>query len=335
MPISNATDQSEEISEKFYNYFNEFLVPLLRDSTDPLNAYLEEIASNIGIQNTQTRAHCRYIALDGNRRPRARDFARFIAAKIVDFSIPRSEVQKALIKCNETGSTYPITTLARKAKKLFTRLPKSGEGGEVLLSILAETFLKLPQLFTKMILKTSSNMHVHGSDGIHIGVNQQNGNMALYWGESKLYSSVNDAVKACFSSLAPFLLDEGGSDSAQERDIQLMRDGINLNNQMLEIALKRFLDPDNHLFQKLEYRGLCLVGFDSDDYPNKPNSLEAYQLKEKIVNTFNRCKTQISKRVFREKIQSFEIEIFCIPFPSVEDFRSYFQAELGVKDDQR
>ena len=309
------------------------LIPLLRTKPDELNAYLKKVSCNVSIANTRTQAHCYFITLDGNKRPRVKDFARFIGHKVTDFAISRSEINRAIKEANDTGSTASIDRLNDKARSLCTRLPKSGEGGEVLLSVLAETVLRLPQMFTKMVLKTNSEMHVHGSDGIHVGVNKSNGNLALYWGESKLYKDAAAAVRECFASLAPFLRDSGGSGAAQERDLQLMRDGIDFDDTQLEEAMKHYLDPDDPMRNKLEYRGLCLVGFDSDAYPTEPNSKEVEQVKQDIEKVFDERKGHIQKRVTAEKIHSFEIQVFCLPFPSIEDFRKPLRFELGLANE--
>lgn len=322
---------ADEIVRQSPDLYNS-LHPLLRAKPLQLQTYLEKVACNVSILDTQTQAHCYFVSLDGNRRPRVNDFARFIAERIVDFAIPRNEITRALNEAQSTGSTAPIARLNNKARNLFTKLPKSGEGGEVLLSLMAEGFLHIPQLFTKMVLKTNSEMHVHGSDGIHAGVNEH-GNLALYWGESKLYKKVNEAVKACFTSLAPFLIDPGGSSATQERDLQLMRDGLILNDQDLLEALKHFLDPDDPMFNKMEYRGLCLVGFDSSAYPTSPNSKQTQNLKLNIERSFEKNKKEISNRVNSERLHSFTIEIFCLPFPSVEEFRKAFRNELGLSNE--
>jgi hypothetical protein len=323
----------EEVLKKQYPDIYNQLIPLLRNPPDQLNAYLETVCYNVGIDNTHTQAHCHFIALDGNKRPRVEDFARFIGYKLTDFAIPRSEINRAVKEQHDTGSTFPISRLNSKARNLCSSLPKSGEGGEVLLSVLAETFLRLPQMFTKMILKTNPEMHVHGSDGIHVGVNKTNGNLALYWGESKLHADAAQAVRECFSSIAPFLCNVGGSDSAQERDLQLMRDGIDLDNSELEEALKHYLNPDDPMRNQLEYRGLCLVGFDSDAYPTEANSKEMEKVKEDINRAFNERKEHIQKRVIEEKIHSFDIQLFCLPFPSVDGFRRAFRSELGLANE--
>lgn len=330
MAHGNTTALDEKTVALQYPDIYKSLIPLLRTEPDELDAYLETVACNVEINDTKTQAHCYFITLDGNKRPRVNDFAKFLGTRIVDFAIPRTEISRALNRAVRTGSTAATTSLNMKARQLFTRLPNSGEGGEILLSILAETFLRLPQLFTKMVLKTSTEMHVHGCDGIHVGVNQLSGNLAVYWGESKLYEDVGAAVRNCFSSLSPFLLGAGGSGGAQERDLQLMRDGLSLDDVDLVEALKRYLDPDDPLFLKLEYRGLCLVGFDSDSYPSSPNTKEAQEVKKGIETAFEKNKKQILRRVKAEKIGSFVIEIFCLPFPNVDIFRKAFRTELGL-----
>lgn len=320
-PVPTTVLSYEEIANK--------LIPLLRPEPEDLNAYLETAACNVDIVETKTRAHCHFLALDGNKRPRANDFARFVGTNITNFAIPRSEIKRAL----ETGlrkcSFAPAEQLNSKARTLFSKVLNSGEGGEVLLSILTEHFLGFPQLFTKMVLKTNTKVHVHGCDGIHVGINKDNGNLAIYWGESKLYSDPSYGIRKAFASLAPFLLDSGGKDASQERDLQLMRDGLDLDDPSLEDALKCYLDPNDAKFRRLEYRGVCLVGFDSDAYPTQPNSKELCELKDEIAKAFECCKKQIRNRVIKEKINSFEIQIFCLPFPSVQEFRDAFRSELG------
>jgi hypothetical protein len=317
-----------------YPHIYEALIPLLRTTPDELDAYLETVACNVEIDGTQTHAHCHFIALDGNRRPRVNDFARYIGNKILDFAIPRSEIRRALDECRRNNSTVPVTRLNAKARALFTRLPGSGEGGEVLLSVLTETFLRLPQMFTKMVLKTSPAMHIHGCDGIHVGVNESTGNLTLYWGESKLYGDMTRAVRECFASVAPFLLSMGGSNSPQERDLQLMRDGIDCGDRKLEDAIKRYLNPDDPMFKQLECRGLCLVGFDSDSYPTEPSAKDVRELRLCIEEGFHGRKSHIQRRIIAEKIHTFVIEVFCLPFPSVDDFRRRFRYELGISDEQ-
>ncbi|MCC7942859.1 DUF1837 domain-containing protein, partial [Escherichia coli] len=154
---------------------------------------------------------------------------------------------------------------------------------ELILFLFAEKFLKLPQIICKMNLKTNPEMHYHGADGVHIGVDNHSQKLCLYWGESKLYSDLSQAIYKCMKSISPLITSSLGTGSAEERDIQLLSDFMNVDDPKLENALKKFLDPDEPEFNKLEYRGICLVGFDIDDYPTEPNKLNINDL----VSSFN------------------------------------------------
>jgi len=120
---------------------------------------------------------------------------------------------------DRTGSSQKVVRLHTKARKLFTDLVQSGEGGELLLFALAEKLLRLPQLICKMSLNTNTRMHIHGADGLHAGVDEKTGKLLLYWGESKIFGDVTSAVRDCLKSLAPILLDHGAS----KRDLQRPR----------------------------------------------------------------------------------------------------------------
>jgi hypothetical protein len=52
-----------------------------------------------------------------------------------------------------------------------------------------------------MSLKTSSQMPVHGSDGIHFKCDAA-GNLRLLWGESKCYESITSALAEAVKSVA-------------------------------------------------------------------------------------------------------------------------------------
>jgi hypothetical protein len=98
------------------------------------------------------------------------------------------------------------TKLHQQALDLFKRANKktnrNGEFGELITYILIELVLKAPQFLAKMSLKTSSQMPIHGSDGIHVSFDSKNGNLILYWGESKCYSSIKTALKNAVKSVA-------------------------------------------------------------------------------------------------------------------------------------
>lgn len=228
----------------------------------------------------------------------------------------------------DTGSTLKITKLFMQAMGLFTSLSNSGEGGELILFLFAEKFLKLPQIICKMNLKTNPEMHYHGADGVHIGVDNQSQKLCLYWGESKLYSDLTQAIYKCMKSISPLITSSFGSGSAEERDIQLLSDFMNVDDPKLEVALKKFLDPDEPEFNKLEYRGICLVGFDIDEYPSEPNQLNINGLVDSFSSKIDTWRDSIKKRIVEENIHGISLHVFLIPFPSVDSFRKALVASL-------
>ncbi|HEF0789302.1 TPA: DUF1837 domain-containing protein, partial [Escherichia coli] len=137
---------------------------LIRDDGQTLNSYFSEVKVNSLIENTNATCHFHCLNLDGNGRPRVDALIQFLNDKVVDYAIPRKKINEAVQYFNETQSTAKITKLANQAKKLFTRLANSGEGGEFILFLFAEQFLRFPQIICKMSLKTSSQMHYHGAD---------------------------------------------------------------------------------------------------------------------------------------------------------------------------
>jgi hypothetical protein len=215
------------------------------------------------------------------------------------------------------------------ARGLFTDLVNSGEGGELLLFVLAETALRLPQVMCKMSLKTNTRMHVHGVDGVHAGVDPGTDQLALYWGESKIYHDASTAIRDCLQSLAPVLLGVG-PEGAAARDLQLLQRAADLNDSVLEDALKVFLDPRSEAYNQLEFRGLCLVGFNSDAYPSQGGVHDA--VVQAILGQLPAWKAQIQRRVNAEQLARFALHVFCVPFPDVDHFRAHMRRFLGLSD---
>ncbi len=140
---------------------------MARGRPENLAGLLIAVGEPVTHEGTRTTCRTHFVVKDGNGRPRIEALADRLAQKAVDYCIPRSRINDALTEMNETGSTAGFTRLSDEARSLFTKLSKSGEGGELILYTLLEVVLRIPQILCKMPLKTSSQMHVHGSDGIH------------------------------------------------------------------------------------------------------------------------------------------------------------------------
>ncbi len=249
---------------------------------------------------------------------------------IVDYAIPRSKLAEAKVRDTRFNSTEAVAELVERAKRSFTDLAKTGEGGEMLLFLLAERFLKLPQILCKMDLKTDARMHFHGADGVYAGVSPE-GTLKLYWGESKIYSDPSAAIRDCFNSLAPFLIEPEHEDAGRERDLMLLSDKADLSDPVLTDALKKYFDKSSVMSKRVQYCGVALVGFDAPFYPQE----NAKAVAEELVNASRAELTGWSKsignRLKLEKLDQMEIEVFCVPLPSAEGFRVAFLKAMGIK----
>lgn len=317
-PASTTTPKVDEIAEA--------LQALARGTPTDLAGLLYDVESHAVVDKTNVTAHCHCIQLDAHGQPKTNHLVRLIAEQVTAYAIPRTTIREAGEDFAKTKNPEKFNRLHNDAKKLFTELGKSGEGGELLLFVLAEKLLGLPQLICKMDLKTSTQMHVHGADGLHAGVDPANGRLLLYWGESKIYGDVTSAVRDCLASVGPML----SSYYAGERDLQLLQRYADLDNPELEAALKKFLDPDSEAFNSLEFRGLCLVGFDCNAYPAGPSKTVLATMAQQIANALPGWKSHVAKRIVEEKLDTFAMHFLFVPFPSADGFRDMLREQLGL-----
>lgn len=218
----------------------------------------------VDADNRSIRLHI--LKADNNRRPQVGLLVRELCNMILDYCIPRKQMLDAIEHYSKTGSTQRILALGTEAQKLFTDISNSGEGGELLLFILTESVLGYPQVLSKMALKTSSNMHFHGLDGVYISCKGSPAVLRLHFGESKLHKSPSGSVKDATKSIADMLKDEGFLESAR-RDYYLLNTQADLGCRELEEALKGFLDPLDPRFLAPEVCAVLLSGHELKDYP--------------------------------------------------------------------
>lgn len=300
---------------------------LLTKDNGALLSRIEEVRYSIDIPDTSSKGYCYCLKVDANGNLRLQDLIDYIDTRIVDYAIPKKEIDEARKDYLETNSTRKFAQLRKKAQNLFTDLTKTGEGGEILLYILTQDILKLPQLISKMSLKTSSKMHYHGADGVHFKYNHTTKNLDLYWAEAKMYQDINTAIGNCFDSLKSFLLDPKGFTSAQERDVDLITSNIhqNINDETVEDILIEFFDKDKEQSNHLVYKGVCFIGFDYDKYPGTDISKTTEDVKNSILEEYDKWHNVVGQKIKKHiNLDKKEIHVFLMPFPSVEEFRQYY-----------
>lgn len=309
----------------------EELTAALTGDPDALEVHLTLVERDILIDGHAVKVHCHCLTVDANGRVQPRRLAEFMRNAVADYAIPRVQLTKAKARDAKYNSTEAVAALVEQARRSFTDLATTGEGGEMLLFLLAERFLKLPQILCKMDLKTDTRMHYHGADGVYARVTAD-GILKLYWGESKVYSDASAAIKACLKSLAPFLIEPDHEGAERERDLILLADKADLSNPELTEALKRFFDKNSPQSKRVQYCGVALVGFDADFYPDDQVKAVADEIAEGARAGVEAWRASIGERLAAEKLEQIEIELFCLPLPSAEGFRAAFLKAMGVAE---
>jgi hypothetical protein len=302
------------------------LAKLARGDPGTLESYLETVEVGVAVEGTMTRAHCYFLAVDGNGQVRTDDFIERICEHLVDFAIPRTKIREASDYLANTGSSQKWIRLANEARTLFTDLAITGEGGELILFVLAEHVFGLPQIICKMSLKTSGQVHYHGCDGVHAGIDKD-GMLSLYWGESKMYADPAAAISNCVASLAVYLK---GDAVQNKRDVQLLRSYMDLNDPQLEQAIRTYLDPDHPSFNKVKYCGLAFVGFNSAHYPPENERAVTEKIAAAMKQAVVGWRHHMAGQITALNVEQFDIHFVCLPFPSVQAFRDHFLQKLGV-----
>jgi hypothetical protein len=284
--------------------------------------FLDEHSSSSVLSNSKTNFRLHFVKHDANGNPNIEALADHLADKVIDFCVPRDKINAAFAAFAHTRATDAISGLRQSAVDLFVKSSKSGEGGELFLFALLESGLGLPQLLCKMPLKTSTQMHVHGTDGIHASYDDA-GVLHLYWGESKLHKSPMAALEDCFSSLAPFL--DSGSDDARQRDIQLVHSYLALDNQELMVDLLQYFERGHPRKNMVKLHGAALVGFDLQSYPDLADGQISSHIERRIEYWTERIQSLVAEHMLLD----IEIDLFCIPLPSIQLLRDEINASFG------
>lgn len=273
-------------------------------------------------------------------KPSIDEFVTFIYHKIIYFCIPDTKIKEYMRKYEETGDMKYFMELSDQAKALFIRAKKqattTGEPAELILFMLMEAVMEAPQIASKMFLKTSANMPVHGSDGIHVSFNQETNRLKLYWGESKFFQSLSSALDQIVSSIEGFITEDDNG-IPKDRDIEIIKDHISIENNLLKTELLKFFDPYEEQSNNLEEIFACFVGFDYTvlgQLDRLDQKLINEQFEEKYAMRIQTaCELFADKLKASEKLRKLRFLFFLVPFEKISEVRSKFMRKLGVSDD--
>lgn len=304
------------------------LLRLARKRPEKVDACFCCVEDRGTINGSTTTMRCHVLKQDVRGNIRVDNLVECLSQAVLDYAIPRSRIREARETLVKTGSSDAFVTLHEEARSLFTPVKKSGEGGELLLFWMTENVLGMPQILCKMPLKTNSNLHYNGVDGVH-AITSANNTLAIVWGESKLYTKVKKAIEDCFDSIAPFLNPVEGS-GVPTRDLELLRDNIDLDDPLHEDFLKRYLDRTNSLSLGLTYRAVCLIGFDHTPYPSAGHQPDIEAIRMALTQSMEQWKKLLSDAIANRNLGTFDIDVFLVPFPSVDDFRERLRKKIRI-----
>ena len=256
-----------------------------------------------------------------NNEPRTKDFINKLLDHIVSYCLNRDKYQNI--------SPQDVRKLWYEAKQKFAspKDGKTGEPGELVTFFLLEGILNAPKIFSKMSLKTNRQMHIHGSDGVHLRVNGDD--IVLFFGESKLYQVHTTAISDALSSVKDFVSsNNSSSNNQQDFEIQVLSDHLDLPEGETRELILKVLDPYSKERSNLQYVYTCFIGFDINELKAncKPENFElVYNSKAKS------CYENVLKKIEADAVlKKLSWQFFFIPFGSVVDFRNEFLSRLEI-----
>ena len=113
------------------------------------------------------------------------------------------------------------------------------------------------------------------------------------------------------------------------RDLVLVRENLDVADRDLALQLVRYFTDDAPERNKLEVRGACLVGFTHPEF-GSPYAEESEVILDEVQERVDAWAKGVKTRVATKKVESIEIEFFCLPLPSVDRLRSEFQKLIGA-----
>jgi hypothetical protein len=269
---------------------------------------------------TQLRFH--HLRYHADSRPMVRELAEELTNHLIQFCLS----ERRFTRPHTNHDLSKLQALQRDARQLLRRAQTGGEAGEMLLYFLMEAVLKAPQVVCKMELKNNPKVEVLGSDGIHLRWDAQARVYDVFFGEAKLEQTAAAAIRNASKSISKF-----HKSGRRETEIRLVTAQFKyLDPAGQEIAAQ--LAHTEDFGAGLRTNHACLVGFDAASYAAAVGSdfreveidfLRAYA--EKVAD----FRKLIEKHFRHLAWTRARFEIFLLPFPDVDSFRTEFDRAIG------
>lgn len=305
----------------------------LLDPIDGLDNVLKEVDSSPRLEQPRLlflRMHA--------EEPQLHSLAELLTDLLVDYAIPLNKRRQAnAAGCSSTtkGNTVMHARLYREAKRLLIEYEQANQGrygelGELLSYALAVHHLGAAQIGSKMALKTSQGMPVHGVDGLHVKPNSD-GTVTFFVLESKVMPDATDASRDMVASISEYRADR----SKKLNELRLVTDLSNLDSLTGEQrdAAKSFFNAYEGNGQHLKRRDVHVgsLVFSEDAYRDRlpvdhsnPITIHEEHLEALYKKKHPRFKANLSRQAAAKKLDLGNCIVFFVAVPDVNELKSIF-----------
>lgn len=301
------------------------LQALLTASRENYRACVDHIDHGEACDGATATIRLHHLKFNANGQPKIDDLASCLAKHAIDYAIStrhrpfNMNAQEAMHYSQQARRLFRVVATDNDASDL------AGEAGELLLYFLLETVLEAPQVVAKIELKTNPALEVNGSDGIHMKWNADDELVDVYFGESKMYGDVGNALTAAFASIESF-----HANGMREHEYSMVTKYFKGSDDHVKDAVTELLDtgrpgPDARI------NHACLIG-----YEWAAEGVDAQQAAAEIEAEFRlqftaqapRLRGMLQTRLDNCNRRQYGFQVFFLPFGSVQAFRDAFSTAM-------
>lgn len=272
--------------------------------------------------------------------PNTSSLADFLSSQAVNYALSRRRRDAYLeqLTSGKNGDLSSTSQIHKAVRTAFIEFRKeypsrASEVGEVLAYCVAVHHLKAAQLVAKMSLKTSTNMPVHGLDGIHASV--KDGVLHIFFLESKLAGTAASGTADYAESIAGF----GGNKKQYLQEYGLARDLGNLDAlpEADKDRLMEYLDVFNKPNAPKRERSVGVVCYsETQHFANKlpvdDGALDKHEVHfgKLYVSDHKRHQTNVINQLAKHGVDPNKCMLYLVAVPDVGELRELFYESLGI-----
>jgi len=254
-----------------------------------------------------------YLMRCANSAFRDTDLIDFMLQRLVFYVLQKKEYKDATFA--------EFRDLYIRAKETFMRSVTSGEAGELLLFLLLEAN-DIVQLFSKMDLKTSGNMPVHGCDAVHIQVSE---GVVFHFGHSKMEARFAVALADALKDVMRF-----ADKALKERELHLVSSRLDsIKFDQFAGIIQALINPYTQRRDLYKEVDSIFIGSNSRFMKDIRKDNDDYVKSEFEKLTGQTASSVAEKISSMDEIKTRAFLFLILPFLDEADFRSKFQRELN------